>query len=203
LPGLYNLAVGSGTTRSNTVPLAVAPSLSNVPSPPLLTPDASGVYSFAGAGFAPPIATAVNFGAAGLTYTAAAPAAGQFTINSAGTLISFLPPVVPPGAYPVIVTVNQISATTGWVVQLTLLVADSSGFYQIAGTGFTPASSVAVSFDATLLAFTAGTPTAGEFAVNPTGTLITFVPPPAPPGYHSVLVAVAGVAVSTGWLMQL
>ncbi len=119
LPGLYNLTVGSGTTRFNTIPLAIAPLVSGVVSPPLLSPDATGLYTVAGAGFMPSTSTSVSLGTNALSYTAASPAAGQFAVNAAGTAITFIPPAaIPAGSYPVLLAVNGIAAATGWVVVL-------------------------------------------------------------------------------------
>jgi hypothetical protein len=119
LPGLYNLTVGSGTTRSNPVPLVIASRVDNVTNPPVLNPDASGLYTIAGAGFVPG-ATTLSFGATALTYVnAATPAAGQFTVNASGTTISFLPPAsMTAGSYPVLIAVSGFAASTGWVVVL-------------------------------------------------------------------------------------
>jgi len=119
-PGLYALSVGSVAlaTRSNAIPIAVAPRVDGVANPPQLLPDASGLYAITGAGFvAAP--TIVALGALPLIKTAApTPAAGQFTVNAAGTAISFMLPSPPPasGAYPVLIQVNGIPAAPGWVV---------------------------------------------------------------------------------------
>lgn len=120
LPGFYNLSVGSGTARANVVPLVIAPRVDGVTNPPLLAADPSGRYAIAGAGFVP-ASTSLSFSATALTYTAAAsPVAGQFTVNAAGTGISFVPPAAAPsGSYPVLLAVGGIAASTGWVVVLT------------------------------------------------------------------------------------
>jgi hypothetical protein len=119
LPGLYNITVGSGTTRSNPVPLVIAPRIDNVINPPLLAPDASGLYTIVGAGFVPS-ATTLSFGATALTYVnASTPSAGQFTVDTSGATISFLPPVAAAaGSYPLLVAVSGFAASTGWVVVL-------------------------------------------------------------------------------------
>jgi hypothetical protein len=119
LPGLYNLTVGSGTMRSNPVPLLIAPRVDNVTNPPLLSADASGLYSIVGAGFVPG-ATTLSFGATALTYVnAATPSAGQFTVDASGAAISFLPPAAAAaGSYPVLIAVSGFAASTGWVVVL-------------------------------------------------------------------------------------
>ncbi len=83
-------------------------------------PNGAGLYAIAGAGFVP-AATIVTLGAIPLTHTAAAtPAAGQFTVNPAGTAISFRLPSPAPakGNYPVLIQVNGIAASPGWVVVL-------------------------------------------------------------------------------------
>jgi len=120
LPGIYNLTVGSiaPATRSNAIPIAVAPRVDNVAVPPLLQPNNAGVYSIAGAGFVP-ATTIVALGAASLVKTAApTPAAGQFTVNPAGTSISFMlpSPKPPAGSYPVLIQANGIAADPGWMI---------------------------------------------------------------------------------------
>jgi hypothetical protein len=121
-PGLYNLAVGAGTTRSNTIPLAIAPRVDNVVNPPVLAAGGGGLYAITGAGFVPKAtATTLGFGPTALTYsTAATPSAGEFTVSAAGEAIAFLPPSAsPPGSYPIQLVVNGIAASTGWLVVLT------------------------------------------------------------------------------------
>lgn len=117
LPGLYNLTVGSGTFRSNSIPLAVAPRIDGLVNPPVLLPGAGGVYSIAGAGFVP-AQTTVSLGSVALTSSAASPLpAGSFTVAASGSGISFvLPTGTPKGSYPVLIAVNGIAASTGWVV---------------------------------------------------------------------------------------
>jgi len=118
LPGLYNLTVGSGTFRSNRVPLVIAPRVDGVTNPPLLAPNASGLYAITGAGFVPSTATTLTFGTLPLAYsTASTPGVGEFNVNAKGTGISFKPPsAAPSGSYPVLLAVNAIAASTGWVV---------------------------------------------------------------------------------------
>jgi hypothetical protein len=115
-PGLYALSVGSTalSVSSNAIPVAVAPRVDNVTYPPKLLPDASGVYTIAGAGFVPG-STILALGALPLT-PAAAVAAGQFTVTA--TAIAFMLPSPAPakGSYPVLIQVNGIAAAPGWVV---------------------------------------------------------------------------------------
>jgi hypothetical protein len=120
LPGIYTLTVGSvaPASRSNGIPLAVAPRVDNVAMPPVLPPNAAGIYSIAGAGFVP-ATTIVALGALPLAKTGApTPAAGQFTVNAAGSAISFMlpSPKPPSGDYPVLVQANGIAAEPGWIV---------------------------------------------------------------------------------------
>jgi hypothetical protein len=119
LPGIYHLTMSAVTppgSRSNTIPIAIAPRVDRVTVPPMLTPDNTGLYSIAGAGFVP-AATIVALGAIPLT-AAATPGPGQFAVNAAGTSITFmLPnPKPPTGSYPVLIQVNGIAAEPGWIV---------------------------------------------------------------------------------------
>jgi hypothetical protein len=121
LPGLYNLTVGSNVpavSRSNAIPLTIAPRVDFVANPPQLSPDNTGLYSIAGAGFVS-TATIVALGTLPLNKSAAlVPVAGEFTVDATGTSITFkLPnPQPPPGDYPVLIQVNGIAAAPGWVV---------------------------------------------------------------------------------------
>jgi hypothetical protein len=117
VPGLYTLAVGAGMARSNKIQLAIAPRVDGVTSPPTLNPDAAGVFALTGAGFQPNANTTITLGGVALTFTGAgSPAAGQFAVDAAGTSIEFVAPAaLPAGAYPVLLAVNGIAATTGWV----------------------------------------------------------------------------------------
>jgi hypothetical protein len=117
-PGLFSLSVGSTAlaTRSNAIPIAIAPLVTGVAIPPQLLPNAAGVYAIAGAGFAP-AQTIVALGTTPLAKVAGpAPAAGQFTVTA--TAIQFMLPSPAPanGAYPVLIQVNGIAAAPGWVV---------------------------------------------------------------------------------------
>jgi hypothetical protein len=121
LPGLYNLTVGGGAVRSNAIPLVIAPRVDGVTVPPKLTLNAAGVYPIKGGGFIPDGAkTLLAIGATKLTYTsAAAPSAGEFTVDGGGVNIAFLPPaMMAKGAYPVLLSVNNVPASAGWVVDL-------------------------------------------------------------------------------------
>jgi hypothetical protein len=124
LPGVYSLTVGGAdpASRSNAIPLAIAPRVDNVAIPPLLEPDPNtGIYAIAGAGFVP-AATMVVIDDAPLTRTAApTPNVGEFTVDAAGTSIAFKlsSPPPPPGSYPVLIQVNGIAAEPGWIVSVT------------------------------------------------------------------------------------
>lgn len=121
-PGLYNVAVGSPTPggfRSNAIPLAIAPRVDGVTNPPALAKNAAGVYPIAGGGFIADPATTLSLGSTALAYSATGPGPGQFTIDPTGTQIAFLPPAaIASGAYPVLLAVNGVAATAGWVVSL-------------------------------------------------------------------------------------
>jgi hypothetical protein len=118
-PGFYSLSVGKGTVRSNAVPIAVAPRIDGVPNPPILQPDGSGLYTIQGGGFVP-AGTRLSFGADSLAVAAGPPGPGEFSVDAGGTKITFRPPTAAiAGSYPIIIGVNGISPSTGWVVVLT------------------------------------------------------------------------------------
>ena len=119
LPGLYTLTVGSTalSTRSNAVPLAVAPRVDGVTQPAQLNPNAAGVYTVKGGGFVPS-ATILAVGKLALSQVSVTPQPGQFAIDGPGTTITFMLPTPKPapGDYPVLIQVNGIVAAPGWVV---------------------------------------------------------------------------------------
>src|SRR5258708_7113839 len=84
-PGVYQLMVGGAAPLPATaIPIAIAARLSNVPDPPALVADSTGLYTVSGEGFTPG-STAVALGAFGLAPTGAAnPAAGFFFIDASG-----------------------------------------------------------------------------------------------------------------------
>jgi hypothetical protein len=121
LPGLYSVTVGTTTPkwRANPVPVTVAPRVDGMVYPPELKPDATSVYTVAGAGF---IAAATKLSLGTLPplslSTASTPAAGRFTVSANGKKIKFKLPSPTPakGAYPVAIQVNGVPAAPGWVV---------------------------------------------------------------------------------------
>jgi hypothetical protein len=123
LPGVYQLTVGAAApaSRSNAILMAIAPRVDNVAIPPVLKPDPNtSIYAITGAGFVP-AATTIAIGTVPLTKSAApTPNAGEFTVNAAGTAISFKlqSPPPPNGSYPVLIQVNGITAHPGWIVSL-------------------------------------------------------------------------------------
>lgn len=119
LPGLYALSVVSSGKRSNAIPLAIAPSVTITATPPVVQPDATGLYSFFGGGFiADGTKTKLSLGATALTYSPGAPGAGEFAVATGTTpSISFrLPQPFASGTYPILLSVNAVAASTGWVV---------------------------------------------------------------------------------------
>ena len=107
VPGLYSLSVGSVplATRSNAIPIAIAPRVDGVT-------DVAGLYTVAGAGF-DAATTILAVGQLALMKTLTpTPLAGQFTVNPAGTAISFMLPTPAPakGTYPLLIQVNGIAA---------------------------------------------------------------------------------------------
>jgi hypothetical protein len=115
LPGTYSLSVTSGTVTSNAIPLVIAPAVSGLKNPPLLTGTA-GIYTIDGGGFVPAETTLSLDGNALTRVAAKPPGAGGFYVDPAGAFVSFaLPNGTPSGYYPVLLAVNGIAATGGWV----------------------------------------------------------------------------------------
>jgi hypothetical protein len=83
--------------------------------PPLLTGTA-GIYTIDGGGFVPAETTLSLDGNALTRVAAKPPGAGGFYVDPAGAFVSFaLPNGTPSGYYPVLLAVNGIAATGGWV----------------------------------------------------------------------------------------
>ncbi len=112
--GIYTLTVGTGTFRSNAVPISVA-ALVDVPAAPILTPVA-GTYTITGQGFIP-TATEVLLDTVALAPVGGPPGQGQFQL--AGNTITFqLPSNLPNGRYAVRVRVNGVeSAPAAWITK--------------------------------------------------------------------------------------
>jgi hypothetical protein len=117
LPGLYSLAVGSGgTVNSNSVTVAIAPRIDGVVNPPTLDPGIFGEFTVTGAGFLPAAKVTLALGSNPLTFSGgAAPPAGGFIVNPAGTAITFLPGALAAGSYPLLLAVNGVPAPIGWL----------------------------------------------------------------------------------------
>ncbi|HEX2039858.1 MAG TPA: DUF4255 domain-containing protein [Acidimicrobiales bacterium] len=121
-PGVYQLRVGSdvaagdaATHRSNSTPFQIAALVGPVTDPPVLAPTA-GVYTVAGAGFAPGT-TEVALGTVALAETAGAPGPGQFRVGAGGTSVAFrLPPGLPTGRHDLQVRVNGVQSRPSWWV---------------------------------------------------------------------------------------
>jgi hypothetical protein len=84
-----------------------------------------------------------------------------------------------------------------------VLVPSGAGIYAITGAGFVPAGTT-VSFGATPLTKTGGTPGPGQFQVNATGTTVKLRAPAAlPSGSYPIVVSANGCQASTGWVAVL
>lgn len=123
LPGDFLLAVGNPGSpfRSNTLPLAIAPRMDGIgPAQPVLSPDASGVYTFNAAGLVN-ASTGVLLQNTALTI-GPGPAPGVAQVDDVAGTIAFMlpsPAVFPSGSFvPVRVVVNAIEAPPGWWVQI-------------------------------------------------------------------------------------
>jgi hypothetical protein len=119
-PGAYLVAVGRDVPRARTVPvpIALAARLDGVLAPPILTPNAAGLYTLNGAGFTP-AATEIILDTIKLDKVPAAPAAGQFTVTAAGTQATFMLPLnLAQGRYHVRVRVNGIDSPPAWWIDV-------------------------------------------------------------------------------------
>ncbi len=126
--GVYQLRVGSDqasgnatTIRSNATPFSIAARVdppTTLTDPPLLTPDAGGLFTLSGAGF---IAdkTEVILNTLPLSATNGSPNAGEFNVNGTGTSITFkLPASIPSGQYTVRIQVNQVESAPAWWINV-------------------------------------------------------------------------------------
>jgi hypothetical protein len=120
-PGVYLLSVGTGTNRSQAVPVTIVPRFDNLLSPPIL-PEVAGVYTVNGAGFTP---GATQLWLGGVAMTATSPpgtppaAAGQFSVSNDGTTIAFMRPAgLPSGLAALRVRVDGVDAPPTWQVNV-------------------------------------------------------------------------------------
>jgi hypothetical protein len=111
-PGAYLISVGRNTpapaVRSNTVPITIAARIDSLTKPAIPT----GVYTLAGAGFAPGVTTLSVGGVALTAVGASPPGAGDFFVDPSGSTISFA--LATPGAFALAVTVNGVPSAAGW-----------------------------------------------------------------------------------------
>ena len=84
------------------------------------------------------------------------------------------------------------------------LTADQTGMYTVKGAGFSAASTIVALGALPLVKAATPAPTAGQFAVDGTGTTITFMlPSPLPAkGDYPVLIQVNGIAAAPGWVVE-
>jgi hypothetical protein len=118
-PGIYNLGVGnSGIINSNLITIAIAPRVDGVTNPPQLNAaEPSKVFTLHGAGFIPSTGVTLALGAAVLTRSGTANP-GCFTVDP--TTITFVAPTdLARGTYPLLLTVNGVAASIGWLAIVT------------------------------------------------------------------------------------
>lgn len=140
-PGKYMLTIGNETAayRSNALTLSVAPIETGIgPTAPILTPNASGVYTLNASGLNAG-ETQVWLNQIELT-VAATVAPGVATVDAGTGVIEFELPAsgFTAGGYaPVRVITNAIEAPPGWWVQIPwpLLTPDASGIYILTANG--------------------------------------------------------------------
>jgi hypothetical protein len=112
-PGIYQIRTGSGTARTNAVPVAIAAAVTGVSNPPLLAPVA-GLFTLAGVGFLSG-KTEVLLETVAFVESAAAPTAGEFQIGGGGTSISFrVPATLESGRYGVRVRTGGVESGPSW-----------------------------------------------------------------------------------------
>jgi hypothetical protein len=120
VPGAYILSVGTATSRSPGIPIAILPRLNSIANPPILNPS-GGSYNLSGAGFVPG-ATQLFIGSLALDAMSppgAAPTVGRFSISADGTSISFIPPAgLPSGTLPLRLRVEGVEPLPVWQVAL-------------------------------------------------------------------------------------
>jgi hypothetical protein len=122
--GSYEICVGSdvaagdaSTRRSARAPLALAAKVGPAANPPVLTPNAAGTFTIAGAGFVPG-STDLFLGTVALSPTGIGPPpAGEFAVAPAS--ISFRPPAgMSAGLYNVRVRANDVESVPAWWVRI-------------------------------------------------------------------------------------
>jgi len=117
MPGVYQLRVGNDQPtgiRSNATPFSIAARVDTTTDPPIF-PAAGGTIT--GAGFVGH--TEVFLDTIALAPAAGAVGAGEFSVNAAGTAISFVPPnSLPSGRYSIRVRVNQVESAPAWWINI-------------------------------------------------------------------------------------
>lgn len=114
--GTYQFQVGSGILRSNSIPFSIAARIDNVANPPILNSTA-GLYTIQGVGLQGVVQVLLDTVA--LARSNAAPSAGQFFVNAAGTQIDFRAPAgLPTGRWPLRVRVNGVESAPSWWVNV-------------------------------------------------------------------------------------
>jgi hypothetical protein len=119
-PGVYQIAVGdaAAANAATAIPVAIAARLSGVANPPLLTPDATGLYTVTGEGLFPG-ATALAMDTVGLALAAASnPAPGFFFVDAAGQTITFRRPALQTGRYYLRIRVSGVECPPAWYVDV-------------------------------------------------------------------------------------
>jgi hypothetical protein len=115
-PSTYQLRIGTGTLRSNSTPFSIAAGIDNIANPPILNAVA-GLYTIQGVGLQGVVQ--VLLGTVALARVNAAPAAGQFLVNAAGTQIDFKAPAgLAPGQWPLRIRANDVESPPSWWVQV-------------------------------------------------------------------------------------
>ena len=207
-PGSYDVAVGSATTayRSNKLALSIAAAETGIgPTEPILSPDASGIYTLNALGLNGG-ATAIWLGEVELNI-AAAVAPGVATVDATTGVIQFQMPAAgfTSGGYaPVRVIANGIESPPSWWVAVPWpILIPVAGVYTLTTNGLVTGA-IEIALNGTVLAIGA-TAGPGVATVNTINGVVQFELPASgltSGTYVQVSVTVNAVALPPGWWIQ-
>jgi hypothetical protein len=208
-PGSYDVTVGSATTayRSNKLAISIAPVETGIgPTEPLLSPDASGIYTLNALGLVGG-ATAIWLGEVELN-VAAAVAPGVATVDATTGVIQFQMPAAgfTSGGYaPVRVISNGVESPPGWWVAIPWpILIPVAGVYTLTTNGLVTGSTAILLNQAALAVGATAAP--GVATVNAINGVVQFELPAVgftSGTYVQVSVVVNAVAIPPGWWVEI